>query len=130
MWSPITVLEAADMPRFHTLANENIKRGDVLDLAIIEQKPSERQNKKTCRAKKQKLHPAEAEWRKPPMTRVEHDTLPVRGERSRASQPLRHGGLFDISLFFPPYALPYRPRNLMERARVSGNFTKPRVELV
>ena len=76
---------------------------------------------------KQKLHPAEAGWRKPPMTRVEHGTLPVRGERSRASQPLRHGGLFDISLFFPPYVLPYRPRNPMERARVSGNFPDPRV---
>ena len=44
----------------------------------------------------QKLHPARAGWEKAPRTRtrVEHGTLPVRGERSHASQPLRHGGAF------------------------------------
>ena len=60
----LSVLESADIPRTHTLANENIKQADVLDMAIIKPKPqSAKKNHtgrktKTCRGKKQKLHPA------------------------------------------------------------------------
>ena len=79
--------------------------------------------------------PPRRSGRKPPTTRVEHGTLPVRGERSHASQPLRHGGLFGIALFHPPSEpLPDWPRNPMECARVgmrasrvSGNLANPRV---
>ena len=97
------LLEAADIPRTHTLANENIKRGDVLDMAIIKQKPPERQ-KKTCRAKKNST--PRLGWEKAPRSRTWHS--PREGRAVPRQSTTTPWGAFDISLFFPPYVpLPY-----------------------